>query len=136
MSITFTFTTLLHNLFTLQFIHFNITLQPSTTRLYYIWFYIIFYCYMLFLAEWLGCHRSQHPEQFGVRCLVQGLLGSAQVVNWHLTSHQSTLVLDLNPYTRVKILAKGFKTWMTDCETVKVRMPSPLQHRLQSKPKI
>ena len=34
---------------------------------------------------------SRAREQLGVRCLAQEQLGSAQEVNWHLSSHRSTL---------------------------------------------
>ena len=35
--------------------------------------------------------RSGAREQLGVRCLAEGQIGSAQEVNWHLSSHQFTL---------------------------------------------
>ncbi len=41
--------------------------------------------------------QSGRSRQLGVRCLAQGHLDSAQEVNWHLFSYQSTLhTVDLN----------------------------------------
>ncbi len=59
-------------------------------------------CYYTHGSEIHTCTSAQTgPEQLGVRCLAHGHLSSAQEVNWHLFSYQSTLhiewsELDLN----------------------------------------
>ncbi len=71
-----------------------------------------------------GCPLEWRPEQLGVWYLAHGHLGSAQEVNWHLSSYQPTLHIDLNQQTsgsqakspRTELLPPHNKHNSTNCQ--------------------
>ncbi len=46
------------------------------------------------MSERGGWPVGWRPEQLGAHCFAQGHLGSAQKVNWHLSSYQSAFHTD------------------------------------------